>query len=413
MTVLLQLLIFKSPLAWLLMGASLLALLGLPRLLGLRTMNGMINAQITLFFNVLVMVGGMDAGLIDAGRMTHFFVLEFGFLLAVLLLYRWVLRYRTSVMSALRRFFSGNGAYVLVAFMGALTVFNFVEAPSDGSSRIEYMTEAWFSLLKPAIQIATPLSYLGVFVLLLDPARKWLGYLLLVLAILSNIATGSKASFLLALFFAYLAIRDLTAGQKISLSRLERVVIVGVAALAGVVALSHLAVDASDVLDRFFLYGEANILTYFSPDPTAACSNVSLFASMHRGLARFLGDPSARDLDTLFGFALMIQEVGANTLTGPNARLSAYFACNFPDGKVVFGLAVVALYLLLMRTTFKTALRRPLAIALVYPFVLSSLFGASQDFLSIMQDITIMTGLLIAFGIAAIATPHASRRRHA
>ncbi len=254
--------------------------------------------------------------------------------------------------------------------------------------------------MKPLIQVATPLSYLGVFVLLLNPERKWLGYVLLTISILANIATGSKASFMLTLLFAYLAVRDLTAGQKIMMTKTERGIITIITILAALFALSQLAVNAQDLLNRFFLYGEANILTYFAPDPTAACSNVSLFASMHRGWARLLGDPSAQDIDTLFGFALTIQEVGVNTLTGPNARLSAYFLCNFPEAKFIFGLVVIVFYLALVKVTFKKAVKRPLISALYYPFMLTSLYGASQDFNLIMQDITILCALLIGLAFA-------------
>ena len=397
---LLELLIFKSAFSWVLIGVTLLALFGIPRLMGLRYLNGMLNAQITLFFTTLTIVGGMDAELVDADRVVHFFAIEFGFLIAILLIYKSVLDYRVFVLAALQRFFAGKGAYCLTLFMGALTIFNFIEAPSDGSSRIEYMTEAWFSLLKPLIQVATPLSYLGVFVLLLNPERKWLGYVLLTISILANIATGSKASFMLTLLFAYLAVRDLTAGQKIMMTKTERGIITIITILAALFALSQLAVNAQDLLNRFFLYGEANILTYFAPDPTAACSNVSLFASMHRGWARLLGDPSAQDIDTLFGFALTIQEVGVNTLTGPNARLSAYFLCNFPEAKFIFGLVVIVFYLALVKVTFKKAVKRPLISALYYPFMLTSLYGASQDFNLIMQDITILCALLIGLAFA-------------
>lgn len=395
MSQLLELLIFKSTLAWVLIASALLALVFVPRLLGLSYLNGMLNAQITLFFNVLTIVGGMDADLIDNDRVIHFFAIEFAFLTAILLLYRSLLRHRLEVLDSLQRFFEGEGAYWLTGFIALLTAFNFVQAPDDGSSRISYMTEAWFSLLKPFIQIATPLSYLGVFLLLLSPGRKTLGYVLLSISILANIATGSKASFLLALGFAYLAVRDLTAGRKITMTKTERSVITGIVVLAALFALSRLAVSAQDLIDRFMLYGEATIMTYFSPDPTAACSNLSLFASMHRGWARLLGDASAQDIDTLFGFALMIQQVGVNTFTGPNARLSAYFLCNFPEAKFIFGVIVVAGYFALARLTFARAVQRPWVCALFYPFLLTSLHGASQDFNLIMQDITLFCALLI------------------
>jgi hypothetical protein len=310
------------------------------------------------------------------------------------------------VLAALQSFFEGPGAYWLTGFITLLTAFNFVLAPDDGSSRISYMTESWFSLLKPFIQIATPLSYLGTFLLLLTRDRKPLGYFLLGVSILANIATGSKASFLLALGFAYLAVRDLTAGRKTTMTKTERSVITAIVVVAALFSLSRLAVSAQDLIDRFMLYGEATIMTYFSPDPTAACSNLTLFASMHRGWARLLGDPTAQDIDTLFGFALMIEQVGINTFTGPNARLSAYFLCNFPDTKFIFGTLVVAGYFTLIRLTFPRVVQRPWVCALFYPFLLASLYGASQDFNLIMQDITILCVLWFA-----LATTEKLRRR--
>ena len=109
-----------------------------------------------------------------------------------------------------------------------------------------------------------------------------------------------------------------------------------------------------------------------------------------------VGDPSAMDIDTLFGFALTIQELGVNTFTGPNGRLSAYALCNFSDERIVFGAVVVLGYLWLMRRLFKRLLKRPMLLALVYPFLVASLGGASQDFNLIMQDITIFVMLLLA-----------------
>ena len=397
---LLELLIFKSFFSWALIVAATMALVFLPRLLGLSYLNGMLNAQITLFFNILAIVGGMDSDLVDLDRVIHFFIIEFLFLLAILLVYKGILKKRRMVLDALVLFFDGDGAYYLTFFISLITAFNFLVTPTDGSSRIGYMTESWFSLLKPFIQIAAPLSYFGVFILLLNPKRKKLGYFLLTISILANVATGSKASFLLALAFAYLAVRDLTQDRGISMPKFERNIILTVASCAALFALSRLAVSAQDVLDRFFLYGEASIMTYFSPDPTAACSNLSLFASMHRGWARLLGDASAQDIDTLFGFALMIQEVGVNTFTGPNARLSAYFLCNFPGTKVIFGLIVVVGYLLLARSALTMALKNRIVTALYYPFLLASLYGASQDFNLIMQDITILSILSVGLALA-------------
>ncbi|WP_077036105.1 hypothetical protein [Pelomonas sp. KK5] len=395
MSTLLDLLLFKSALSWILIATALATMMLMSRAFGLNIANGLINAQITLFFNVLVVVGGMDAGLVADDRVLHFFLVEFGFLAAIMMVYRSMLKHRAQVLAALKQFFEGRGAYLLTGFVGMLAAFNFVFAPDDGSSRIGYMTEAWFSIFKPFIQITTPLSYMGTFLLLQIPRRKVLGYVLFLISIVANVATGSKASFMLALLFAYLGVRDLTGNQLQLLSARQRSILIAFGALITVAVLANLAVSPQDVIDRFLLYGEANIMTYFSPDPTAACSDVSLFARMHRGWARLLGDPSALDIDTLFGFALMLQEVGVNTLTGPNARLSAYFLCNFPAQQFIFGLIVVAAYLGLVRLSFAQTRKRPLVCAIFYPFLLASLHGASQDFNLIMQDITILSGLCV------------------
>jgi hypothetical protein len=169
-----------------------------------------------------------------------------------------------------------------------------------------------------------------------------------------------------------------------------------------------LDVSAADVYDRFFLFGEPIFLTYFSDRPTAACENVSTFASMHRGWARLAGDPSATNIDTLFGFALMIEAVGVNTFTGPNARLSAYALCNFADERIVLCAIVVLAYLGLMLLVFSLALKRPKLLSILYPFFLVSLAGASQDFNLIMQDITIFCALIFALIFIPASKPRLS-----
>jgi hypothetical protein len=149
-------------------------------------------------------------------------------------------------------------------------------------------------------------------------------------------------------------------------------------------------------------------LTYFADQPTAACESVSTFASMHRGLARLAGDSSANDIDTLFGFALMIEATGFNTFTGPNARLSAYALCNFADERIVFWAIVVVAYLGLMLIVFSLSLNRPGLLAIVYPFFLVSLAAASQDFNLIMQDITLCCALLCVLVFILASKPRLS-----
>lgn len=395
MTDLLDLLVFQSAFSWSLIAITLLGIVVIPRLFGLNYFNGLSYSQFTLFFNATTIIAGLDSEFVGVYGGLHFYIIEFLFLALTFAAYRHFLTHRARVLAAMRIFFSGKGALLVVAFVIGMAVFNFLLAPTDGSSRIAYMTETWFSLIKPFFQLVTPISYLGVFIMLQNPSRRRLGYILLATIVIANIATGSKASFAIGLLTALLVLRDISGSSRFTIRRQELIILALFVWAAIVFALARLEVSTDDIFDRFFLFGEATILTYFSDTPTAACANVSTFASMHRGWARLLGDVSAQDIDTLFGYALTIEKLGVNTFTGPNGRLSAYILCNFADERVVFGAFVVLLYFCLMLLLFKRLLKRPTYLALIYPFLLTSLGGASQDFNLIMQDITIFVILLL------------------
>ena len=392
---LLEVIVFDTPFSWTLLAITALSVVLVPRFFGVKMLNGLLFAQMTLFFNAIAIIAGLSNEAILVERAIHFFSVELLFFALIYATYGHLLKRREQVLAALQRFFGSKAAIPFIAFMMLVASFNAVVTPTDGSSRIEYMTNAWFSLVKPFIQLALPLSYLGVFILLLNPKRRRLGYLLLVTTVTSNIMTGSKASFAYSLLSAFLMLRDLSISHyRLRIRAQDKVkLFLFVAAMIGV-ALTRLNVSPADVSDRFFLFGEATILIYFADQPTAACEGVSTFASMHRGLARLAGDSSANDIDTLFGFALMIEATGVNTFTGPNARLSAYALCNFPDERIVFWAIVVAVYLGLMLVVFSLSLNRPRLLAILYPFFLVSLAAASQDFNLIMQDITLFCGLL-------------------
>lgn len=407
---LLDLIVLDTAFAWTLLAITVLAISVMPRLFGVKWLNGLLFAQITLVFNATTIIAGLSTDAVPHERGFHFFAVEFAFLAAIYAMYGRLIRHRAKVLEALQRFFDGQGAIPFVCFIALIAVFNFLATPADGSSRIEYMTAAWFSLLKPFIQLATPLSYLGVFILLLNKHRRRLGYVLLAIAVLSNVMTGSKASFAFSLLTAFLALRDLSIDPKLQIGSADKLKLSLFVAATASLALARLDVSAADISDRFFLFGEATILTYFSDSPTAACENVSTFASMHRGWARLAGDPSATNIDTLFGFALMLEAVGVNTFTGPNARLSAYALCNFADARILLCAIVVVAYLGLLLLVFSLSLNRPVLLAILYPFFLVSLTGASQDFNLIMQDITIFCALLVALMFMLASKP---RLRHA
>ena len=393
MSDLLSLVIVTSPASWLLLVATMAALIAIPRLFGMHYFTGLAYAQMTLTFNAVTIVAGLENDAVTPARAVHFYVVEFAFLVLVFAAYRHLLLHRSRVLAALQAFFAGRGAAVLVGLMALLAAFNVIIVPTNGESRIAYMTSSWFSLLKPMIQLATPLAYIGVPIMLLDRSRRGLGFTLLVITIASNIFSGSKASFLFFLLTAFLVLRDLM-GESFRVARADRwrlaLIVVPLTALT----LTRLDVSPADVSDRFLLFGESTILTYYSDTPTEACEGVSTLASMHRGIARALGDPSANDIDTLFGFALSKLQTGENTLTGPNGRLGSYFICNFPGEKIALGCIMVTIYFALLLKLHARSLRRPALLPVVFPYIVTSLGLASQDYNLLMADITLATLLL-------------------
>lgn len=406
MTDLLELVDLQSAFTWFWTLATLAAIVAIPRWFGLNAFNALAYAQMTLAFNALTIIGGQQAEMVDAGRTVHFFLTEFGFLAITSLAYRQIIERRQRVMGALNAFFAGQGGGWLTAFMLMVGVFNFIIVPTGGESRIEYQTAAWFSALKPFIQIATPLAYLGAFVMLTMPRRRRVGMLLMLATIGGNVLTGSKASFMFNIVTAFLALRDLAAFDHWKLRHADRWKLAIVALPLAILALVRQDVTPASVADRFLLFGEATILTYFSETPTEACRDVSTFASMHRGIARLLGDASANDIDTLFGFALTKMNRGVNTFTGPNGRLSAYMICNFPGLKMILGWLVIGVYFALLAWLLRRTWKKPMHLALVYPYVVTSLGLASQDFNLIMADITLALLLL------ASTIPLTSKRRN-
>jgi hypothetical protein len=382
------LLILDTPSAWAAILLTLFIIIVIPRLFCINWLNGLILSQITLFFTSLTTIGGLSSGRLSAQLGLHFFSIELLFCLATYALYSRLLFHRAKVLAALNHFFNNNGAFCVIAVSIIVAFFNWLQAPTDGSSRIFYMTAAWFSMIKPLMGFVNSLSFLGVFILLLNRRRRWLGYLLMLVVILGSIMTGSKASFALNLFCSYLVLRDLYGDCRMQFKQIDKILILSFISLSSIAALARLQVNFADLSGRFLLFGEANMLTYFSDYPTSSCDNVSIFSKIHRGWARLFGDASAIDIDTLFGFALMIKYFGVNPFTGPNARISAYALCNFQGFGILLFALLLLIYGLLMFAVFRRFNYWPTGLVFFYPFCISSLNSASQDIYIIMQDIT-------------------------
>src|SRR5258708_3701933 len=173
---LLDAVVLDSPLSWIALGCTIAVTAIVPSFFHVRLLCGIFMAQLDLVLNAVPIIGGLTTQQVSPARALHFYIVEFSFLLIVFWGYSRILRRRERVLLALDEFFSGKGAWILTAFIAMVCAINFAMVPTDGSSRIEFMTSDWFSYLKPFIQLAMPSAYIGVFVMLRNHQRRWLGY---------------------------------------------------------------------------------------------------------------------------------------------------------------------------------------------------------------------------------------------
>lgn len=384
---------------WVALSLVVGAILVINRLFWLNSINALFVAQAIFVFNAIPIISGFVDGYLPADRIWHFFVTETILMLSVCGAYAYIVRRGKLAQDEITDFFAGSVPYILITIGLVLAAFTYVVTPQDGTSRIAYQTNYWYSLVKPVGAFVGPVSYFASFVVLMVHNKRVPAYALLIVSVLSNIASGSKGAFIMQALTAFLMVRDLDLTARFRVNRLD--LFLGTAGLVSglVLSLQRLRLDVSDLWDRIMLFGEPTLLTYFAPDPTAACRTLSLLAKMHRGWARMIGDPGALDIDTLFGYAWTIQYVGVNTFTGPNARFSAYLICNFPDSEIIYGLIMTALYFTLVITAIRTCFRQGLFVPVVYAFVVSSITLVGQDFNVLMQDINFMIGLIVLMAI--------------
>src|SRR5260370_14183273 len=200
-------------------------------------------------------------------------------------------------------------------------------AGNNGASRIEFMTASWFSYFRPIMSILVLLSFLFPLYLL-DCGHRFLPLSILASSVISNVASGSKASFVFGIVGSLLLYQDLK-GSRIVIPRALRFALLIVMSLSGALALVRLNVSMADLADRFVKFGESTIMVYYSDDPSAASSGVSTLAKVHRGVAKLLGDSSANDIDTLFGFSLSGLEYRGPSLPSPTTPISCYMLFNY------------------------------------------------------------------------------------
>jgi hypothetical protein len=392
---------------WIYLASLLLAGLigiGLNYMFLRRYVSGLMFLQISFIFNTAIVLFGWITGALSLFRVAHFFFYQLTAVIGIYWVYCWVLRNRARIFERLRQLNVTMVSAILVSFNLAMfgLFFCFV-VQNEGASRIEFMTAGWFSFFRPVMSILTPLSFF-VPLYLLDGGHRSLPLSILASSVMSNIASGSKASFVFGILGALLLYQDLK-GARLIIPRALGLFLLIAMSLSAVFALERLDVDLAALSARFIRFGESTILVYYAEDPSVAATGVSTLAKIHRGAAKLLGDGSAADIDTAFGFALSREDNGAHNFTGPNAQISSYMLCNYSGWENLIGLASIFGYLAVVTWFIEYCVHRQGARGVVLlPFAVASLNGFLQDYYQGMSDVTLMLMAIIAFALLGITT---------
>ena len=376
---------------------------------------GIIYVQISFAFNAAVVLFGWHNGDVSTFRVLHFFSYEMITVIGVYWVYTRILRSRARLFESLQSVNVEMVSTLIILYNLAISLIEIKYVlGSGGASRISYMEAPWFSYIRPVIFIFDPLSFL-IPIYLLDRGKRLLPMLILGTSVATNILAGSKASFLYGVIIMLLFYEDLK-GARLAISKPLKALLIMVLSASALFALVRLNEGMTDMAARLALTGESTIMLYYSDQPQAAAEGVSALAKIHRGVAKALGDSSAKDPDTLFGFALSRLEYGANTSTGPNSAIASYMLCNYSGWGNLIGLACIVGYLVVISLFYDLFIlrrNRETSRILFVPFVVTSLYNFPQDYNHGMSDITALCiyVLIAAWASAAVSAGQDERRR--
>lgn len=275
------------------------------------------------------------ANVLDGYRITYFIFSDFLIYLAVLFIYRHIINSlnKENIFLIIKNF---NEKYFMVAviWLSIGILINLQNVSWDGTSRIAFQTERWFSIIRMVSLLVNPFIGLLLVFNLYNNNKSKLGILVL-LTIFLTASGGSKSGFVFSFIMSYLLYNDIC---KVTFRLKPKVYIPFVifVLIAMILNFLFIGVDSDKIFERLVHYAEATIMVFPSKNPCVVCERQSLIALVHRGVGRLLGDPSSMEVNNLFGYALSSEFYGGETMTGPNARIGAYAICAFPGIKIFF-----------------------------------------------------------------------------
>ena len=347
---------------------------------------GLVNLQFSTIIVISVTINLYLDGFLVVERLLHLLLVEGLLSIGVLWFYRGIIRIE-DLQNNLIKFYN-NHTWLWLFPVILLILMNFLNVV-DGRSRIEFQTNYWFSFVRPFSSLCYPILILGIYVNIFLKRYSYSTAFLLV-ALLSSISSGSKGAFIISIISWYFVYRDIF---KFPLMKLNTQTISFLLLCLGGAGFNLVSANVGlmGVIERIVSYGDATILLYQAADPALACADQSSLSLIHRGLARLLGDPTALDNGTLFGFSVSEIFYGGHNYTGPNARIGAYTLCAFPGFSVVYMFIIYIGYFALLTTliywTFD-GLSRYKLVGIFTPFIIASLMASLVDYNRVMSDVT-------------------------
>ena len=290
-----------------------------------------------------------------------------------------------------------KNAYFIYAITLLEIIVQLLNVSWDGSSRIEYQTQMWYSPFRILFTFITPVVYFSTYVFLKNKIYT-IPIINVSILIIISIGSGSKSGFIITIFAVYFFYRDIFG--SINISKLKIIAAIAPVIVIAIYNLAALGVDAKKMGQRISDYAEATTMLISEADPTEICVNLSVISKIHRGFGRLFGDEDSLTTNKLFGFALSdkyygLTPDGSSSLTGPNARIGAYALCNFDSYLVII---LLLFYLFATKFVFFiisiSKIFKPVYQIAVIIFAFHFLQNLELDYNTAMSD---LTGFIIIY----------------
>jgi hypothetical protein len=293
---------------------------------------------------------------ITTQKLFFFTISEVFFYLVVVFIYKTIIKNANKLKLRLALHILNNKYFILlIIFLLFNIVINTINVSHDGTSRIAFNVDRYYSFIRVINTLFKPIVAMLIFYNI-ELKNKFKIIILFILLVLESVTAGSRAGFFFYLVVYYLIYVDIF-NSKIFLNKISKYFSFFFLALFAVLTLMYNNLGIFQTLERLVHYGESTIMVYPLNDPTSVVEGHSMISKIHRGFGRLFGDISSTDIDTLFGYALSIEFYGANTLTGPNARIGSYALSVFPGGQIVLLYAIFLVYLRFFYRLLKSSLK--------------------------------------------------------